>query len=514
MLTLLSLMVLSSPSAHADFCKSFEVCDNNIDDDCDGKIDEGCRGTGGGLGGGGGIELPVAPVGPGPSDFYPIGDLFITARSASGTTQGMFSSAVAARGAGASCLMDLSSGLPERDMSFEELCGHAGAALIEGDAAHDIAMGAAAASDLDGDGEAEWFIGSAFNDASSLGETGVVYSLGGGLSGEYAMPGDARSTIQGLTDGSMTGWTLLGGQDFDGDGSQDLVISAPQEGWVYGDGGAVYLLSGGTTSATSVRDANTAFFGEAREDGLGGAVAAADLDGDGLANLIIGASGSDVGATDGGAVTIITDANGWQWVGDAGHTLVGTYADGFAGVSVAAAGDVDGDGYEDALAGSPGAGGDYGVAYLISGGRGFSAGDISSLREHAEMLIGDRGDTAGVAVSGAGDVDEDGRADVWVGAPGNNGDTGVAYLVLGADLSGPGGYLYLSREASAFIEGDDAGDAMGAGVQGDTDINSDGYPDLLLFAAGATGASGEAGVLYFGQTSPVSTESRGSSSRE
>ena len=105
-----------------------------------------------------------------------------------------------------------------------------------------------------------------------------------------------------------------------------------------------------------------------------------------------------------------------------------------AGASVSGAGDVDGDGFDDLLvsasnedSGGPGAG----AAYLVLGP---ITGDLDLSEADAKLLGEIDNDNAGYAVSGAGDVDGDGLDDLLIGTPENDAggtQAGAAYLWLG-----------------------------------------------------------------------------------
>jgi hypothetical protein len=178
--------------------------------------------------------------------------------------------------------------------------------------------------------------------------------------------------------------------------------------------------------------------------------------------------------------------------------------------SVSSAGDVNGDGIDDLVVGSPygDIGGDTaGQAYVIYGVEGTSQTevDLSSLSaEDGFVVVGDRGDRLGFSVSSAGDVNEDGIDDLIIGAP-FGGDPavepGVACVIYGVEGNSRDSVDLgqLSVEDGYIIVGDASGDEAGRSVSSVGDVNGDGIDDLIVGAPyGDDGGSkaGEAYVIY------------------
>jgi len=185
-----------------------------------------------------------------------------------------------------------------------------------------------------------------------------------------------------------------------------------------------------------------------------------------------------------------------------------------AGISVASAGDVNGDGFDDLIVGAPlgnDGGTDAGEAYVVFGkASGFGTIDLTNLGAASGFIIqGDfAGDQAGWSVSAAGDVNGDGFDDLIVGAPmGDNGgmDAGEAYVLFGkatgfgqpdgsgrqvidlANLTFPDGFI---------IQGDVMGDQAGWSVSAAGDVNNDGFADLIVGAPMGDDGGNNAGEAY------------------
>jgi len=222
---------------------------------------------------------------------------------------------------------------------------------------------------------------------------------------------------------------------------------------------------------------------------------AGDVNGDGRADLLVGAAYQDGAASDAGAAYLVTSASsGTSSLSGAFATLRGSAAQDYAGEALAPAGDVDGDGYDDILVGTKGddtAGSGAGVAWLLYGPVPAGTASLASL---GVGLTGElAGDYAGCAVAGAGDVDGDGAPDLLIGAIGEDtGGTsaGAAYLVLGAPVAGG-----LSGAAQKLV-GAETGGRAGWDLDGAGDLDGDGLSDLIVAAPYVDGADTDTGAVY------------------
>lgn len=182
-----------------------------------------------------------------------------------------------------------------------------------------------------------------------------------------------------------------------------------------------------------------------------------DVDGDGLADLIVGAPGDSTVGTGHGAAMVIAGTDGSVLHGVFGEST----GDDF-GRAVALIGDLTGDGRSEFLVGAPFADGPANNAGLA---RVFDGADGSVLFEHRGSASSDR---LGWAVDAAGDVDLDGVPDYLVSVP-RIGQNGRVLVVSGADGQ-------VLRELQGF----GGNEGTGAAIAGLGDVNADGHPDQAV----------------------------------
>ena len=210
--------------------------------------------------------------------------------------------------------------------------------------------------------------------------------------------------------------------DVNGDGYSDVIAGSLESG----KDGVAYLFLGGATGLPFSPSASLGP-GNAGDD-FGGAVqSAGDVNGDGYADVVVGADAASGG--DGAAYLYLGSATGLATTPAA--TMSGpSGGHGAFGISVAGAGDLDGDGYDDLVVGAYSLHGSDGAAYIYLGG-----GTPSSTP--GATLSGPTGATAnfGSSVTGAGDVNGDGYSDLIVGADNFNSGDGAAYLFAGSSPS-------------------------------------------------------------------------------
>jgi hypothetical protein len=234
-------------------------------------------------------------------------------------------------------------------------------------------------------------------------------------------------------------------------------------------------------------------YGDAGGDEAGISVAApGDVTGDGTPDVLVGAQRH--GTT--GAVYLLegpVDETSAA-IGGSGQTLDGITTLDWTGCSVAGAGDVNGDGTSDFLVGALGVddgGGDAGAAYLFYG-PAKGATNVAA----ADLVVNGEAanDLAGWSVGGGGDYTDDGVVDLLVGAVGRattGADGGAVYVVSG-ETTGTLDLVF----SDARIFGTDGGDWAGHAVANAGDVDGDGIDDVLLGAPYADGAESYSGAAY------------------
>lgn len=369
---------------------------------------------------------------------------------------------------------------------------------------------------------------------------GVGASAADGPSGQIdlTIENGAHLDGAGFLDGAAT--TVAPAGDVNNDGRPDLIVGAPfRDGPGGFDSGAAYVIFG--TSATRTVDfadlgsAGFAIEGEAGGDRAGISVASAgDVNNDGRDDLIVGANGNDRTGTnsEGAAYVVFGKADSTPVslaaLGAGGYKILGAFAGDRAGASVAGVGDVNADGLDDVAVGAPDAddnplevvSGDRenaGTVFVVHGQAATTPVDLAALTAGYVVAGATVDQAAGTAISGLGDINADGRADLLVGAPGTNpsgrAEAGAAYVIYSPAAAG-GVVDIAALGASGYgIAGAVAGDRAGTAVSGAGDINGDGGVDMLVGAPAASplGRAG-AGTAYvvFGGTTGVDLNAPGS----
>ena len=371
----------------------------------------------------------------------------------------------------------------------------------------------AAVGDVNGDGRGDFVSGDpAAFDEGFKGARGAARVVFGGSAPHGTdldrLPG---FTIVGAKPEDETGTKVAPAGDMNADGLADVVITTPR-GENFSrriskrtslsiDGGA-YVVFGSRSSATvdAGKLGTRGFVIRGLEDG--DAAGAGDVNGDGRDDLILAnPSFEEAYVVFGGSTANVADVGK---LGRRGYTLEGASGDLSLGSDVDAAGDFNRDGLGDMVIGVPNSlarrrrASDYepigpGAAYIVLGAR--SGAPVALARTGGRVIRVDlpRGQfgTLGAAVTGAGDVNSDGFADVAVGASafpvrlGRNFSfgPGAVFVVYGGTRAGR---LRVGDGSAGElrIDGDQQLPGFGAALAPAGDMNADGRSDLLIGAPG------------------------------
>jgi hypothetical protein len=360
-----------------------------------------------------------------------------------------------------------------------------------------ITTGIAGLGDLDADGVGDFIIGG-YRDSDAALEAGSAYVfLGGSLSGQIALD-DADWVLHGETSYDWAGISVALAGDVSGDGAPDFAIGAPYRDDSGSGSGTTYLYFS-TPSSTSLANADAELQGDATSASSGLNVeSAGDVNGDGTADLLIAGPYDDRGGTDAGRVWIVHGpiSSGTASLSTADTTLTGSTSADYLGSSIAGAGDTDGDGLDDVLVGADeydgGASNGGGACLFLGAVTGIANGGFSSA--DACLLGDDAQDYVGYRVTGAGDLDLDGYADLALPAP--NDDLVPSSAGTLALMYGPVTGTTLVADADARISGNASGDFLGTAVTGAFDYDGDGIPDLAVGSYGMDNGGSLAGGAY------------------
>jgi hypothetical protein len=366
----------------------------------------------------------------------------------------------------------------------------------------------AAAGDVNGDGFADFIIGAPGPSEGGVGRAFVIFGSPDRSRPTLTALGERGFVIDGAAPGANAGRFVSGAGDVNGDGLDDVLISAAgadQAPEVYVVFGKVDVAP---VSLAALGAGGFPIRGFTVEGGIPGdgngiiAAAAGDTNGDGLGDVILGALTNDynpdlpfggyafvVFGKRADVAPVLVDA-----LGAGGFRINDILREYRTPLQVARAGDFNGDGLDDVLVG-----GAVGGARVVYGKRDVQEVFLASSGFDTFAILGN-GDEGDHSVSAAGDVNGDGFDDVLVGEPlathpvsdPASGQIvfargGNAYVVFGRD---PPGQARLSDIEATSQEGFaiyavDEGDGIGVGLASAGDVNGDGYADLLLSAEGA-----------------------------
>ncbi len=355
----------------------------------------------------------------------------------------------------------------------------------------------ASMGDINGDGVPDLAVGAPYQDGDVVSKAtgfgypqnvGKIFVIDGATFAVLAEMNDPEfEVIQDQHFGGQLGYSLSVSTDINGDGIADVIagvwhhIASP-------DSKDDKIINAGKALVFSGKDGALLFtFSDpAEQEGgrFGVAVAAlGDVDGDGVADFVVGANGKDIGGGGSSSInkdgTQSPDEGGTANVGQAfvfsGKTglLIRTLddpADGYSaagaafGSAVANAGDVNQDGVTDIVVGAPG----KAQVFVFDGKTGDELYQIDS--PSIDLIA-----SFGAALAGGQDLNKDGRPDIVIGAPLQNGSRGAAYVFNGRDGS-------LIRSLAPPVVQESA--KFGAAVYVSTDVTGDKRPDIIVGAPG------------------------------
>src|SRR5215510_7106403 len=325
--------------------------------------------------------------------------------------------------------------------------------------------------------------------------------------------------------GSSSLWEEAGSSvsigDVNGDGLADVIVGAPGSSYPYGVDYSAYVIFGRGSDdipiASTVSAANLDSTSGLRVSvGEGYAVSyAGDFNGDGIGDFMV--SAPDYGTNDQGATYIVFGNTGGtpnSFISIEGGEAAGVVGD-RSGYSIAALGDVNGDGFDDVLISSPHAAGDgrwwSGVSYVVYGNASGTNIDLANFNaSEGFRIIGSQYESIGQSVSAAGDVNGDGRMDFLIGVSnaGSDGNwlAGATYLIYGSDSGADVDLASLSPSQGVRLDGEFETHS-GFSVSAAGDVNGDGLADIIIGAPSPFSFPGQGGgsaFVVFGKTGGLS----------
>ncbi len=406
------------------------------------------------------------------------------------------------------------------EIELSTLNGATGFRINGGTASIGAGESVKAAGDVNGDGLADVIIGAPF---TANGSAYVVLGATAGTAIDLdatALDGNNGFRIDGEASGDQLGESVSGAGDVNGDGYDDVIVGATSADV---DAGAGYVVFGGPNgsigSSLSLSAMTAAQGFKITVPGPGAEIGrdvsgVGDVNGDGFDDVAVSDNSGDTSFSNAGTIYVIfggaspSNINLSSINASNGMRIEGPQISAFGADSIAAAGDVNGDGIDDLILGIDDVDipvSNAGASYLVFGASpppsliNLSAPDgVTSFRLTGE----ENSDDGGHSVSGAGDVNGDGYDDVIISAhdasPNGAISTGAAYVVFGRPaFSGSSLNLSVLSGSDGFrLAGEADNDDTGYSVSGAGDVNGDGFNDVMVGARRADTAEVDAGASY------------------
>ena len=395
------------------------------------------------------------------------------------------------------------------------------------------------AGDINGDGFDDVIIGAKYADPYGLFNAGsgyVVFGSGASFPSSFSLStldGNNGFSLSGVNGFAYTGTAVADAGDINGDGLDDLIIGAFNNyNLGHSFSGSSYVVFGTTSNFSSSVDLFTlngsngfALNGENENDQSGFSVSkAGDINGDGIGDLIIGASYADSNshANAGKSYVVFGSDKGFPGAielsnldGSNGFIINGVNTDDNSGFSVSQAGDINADGFDDIIIGArhadPNGNSKAGSSYVLYGkSTSFTSPvNLSGINGLNGFVINgaNANELSGTSVSRAGDINGDGIDDLIVGAShaSSNGISrgGSAYVLFGSEsrISNPFNLSNIDGLNGFVINAFISFEYTGVSVSYAGDINGDGIDDVIVGANGGTSPSAGNSYVIFGTVS-------------
>ncbi|HQX74393.1 MAG TPA: integrin alpha, partial [Chitinophagaceae bacterium] len=364
-----------------------------------------------------------------------------------------------------------------------------------------VGISVASAGDVNGDGFSDVMIGARLYD-DGFSDEGKVFVYHGSATGLSATPNSTPDDADQLN--AYFGFSIASAGDINGDGYSDVIIGAysfddgfTDEGKAFVYHGSAAGLSATPNSTPDDADQVFAYFGFS-------VASAGDVNADGYSDVIIGAYQYNDGANIDEGLAFVYHGSAAGLSASPNNTPDDADQSGANfGVSVACAGDVNGDGYSDVIIGAwtydDSGNNDEGRAFVYFGSATGLSATPNSTPDDADQAFAQ----FGISVASAGDVNGDGYSDVIIGAngfnDGANTDEGRTFVYNGS----PG---KLNTTEQVQLDNSQNNAQMGYSVACAGDVNGDGYSDVIIGARYFTNGQQEEGAvfIYYGSTTGVS----------